>query len=320
MVMSAHRYFADTNSEPVESAAHGSGSSNSKIEPTTLRSRGSVRFANILFTTDLSPAAEKALPFALEFARRYQSTIYASYVGPRNFPAAVPPAAWPKFKKNEYALLEEGRRLLNEQLQDVRHEVIFETGETWPTLEEIICDRQIDLVVSSTHGRTGAKKAVLGSVAEQIFRHARCPVLTVGPAVFEKPQESAAPSRILYATDFSAESLAGAPYAISLAREHRAQLILFHCLKDGGDVHALSQALHDIVPFGSDLRNEPDCIVERGIPSAKIIEVAEGHSVEMIVLGIHGADGHLARAAHFGRSGTYQIVTQAKCAVLTVRG
>lgn len=135
-----------------------------------------------------------------------------------------------------------------------------------------------------------------------------------------KPKQTAPLSCILYATDFSAESLAGAPYAISLAREHRARLILLYCLEGAGDIATYLASLHDIVPFGSELRCEPDCIVERGLPAEKILEVAEGHAADMIVLGLHGADGHLAKITPFASSGAYQIITRAQSPVLTVRG
>jgi nucleotide-binding universal stress UspA family protein len=48
--------------------------------------------------------------------------------------------------------------------------------------------------------------------------------------------------------------------------------------------------------------------------------VSEGRGADMIVLGVHGAEGHLAGGTHFARSGAYKVVTQAKCPVLTVRG
>lgn len=286
----------------------------------TLDSTVRVRFANILFTTDLSAAAERALPYALEIARRYQSTVYAVHVVEPDFYPMVPPATWPKLAEQNAKNREEGRRRLEEKLLGFSHEIIFQDGEIGAALADIVTKKKIDLLVLSTHGRSGLEKALLGSVAEKIFRHALRPVLTVGPGAPETPKQSATLNRIVYATDFSAESLAGAPYAISLAREHRAQLILFHCLVDGGDVNVLLHSLHEIVPFGSDLRSEPDCIVERGQPANKILEVAEGHGADLIVLGVQGADGQLGRIIHFARSGTYRIVTGAKCPVLTVLG
>ncbi len=278
-----------------------------------------VRFANILFTTDLSPTSEKALPYAIEVARRYQSKIHAAYIIPPDIYPLVPPAAWPKLAEEEAEFRKERRRSLEAQLSGVPHEIIFQAGETWPALAEIIQKMEIDLLVLSTHGRGGLGKVILGSVAEQIFRQAPCPVLSVGPLASAKPNPAADLGRILFATDFSPESLAGAPFAISLAQEHRAQLILLHCLQDGGDVAALLHSLRNVVPFGSDLRCAPDCIVEHGTPATKILEVAEGHGADMIVLGVRGTDGPIARITPFTRSGTYKIVTQAKCPVLTVR-
>lgn len=62
---------------------------------------------------------------------------------------------------------------------------------------EVICwlaqERSCDLIVMGTHGRTGLKHLFLGSVAEYVMRHARCPVLTLrerstSEPPLEKPQ------------------------------------------------------------------------------------------------------------------------------------
>ena len=96
----------------------------------------------------------------------------------------------------------------------------------WSTLSELIKTHQIDLAVIGTHGHGGLTKVFLGSVAEQIFHKAPCPVLTVGPNVSTDPVSIAAIHQILYATDFTPESLAAVPYAISLAEENQAHLSL----------------------------------------------------------------------------------------------
>jgi len=54
-------------------------------------------------------------------------------------------------------------------------------GPIWDTLSGLISDKEADLLVIGTHDRTGVQKLLMGSVAEEIFRQARCPVLTVGP-------------------------------------------------------------------------------------------------------------------------------------------
>jgi nucleotide-binding universal stress UspA family protein len=282
-----------------------------------LDTTGRLALNNILFATDLSPAAEKALPYALEIGRRYGATLHVIHVVPPSMYRYVAPAAWPKLAEEEEKFREDARQHLEEQLQPVPHEIIFEnSGEVWPALAEAVQAKQIDLLVLGTRGRSGIEKALMGSIAEKIFREAFCPVLTVGPHVGTGSRRAAGLSRVLYATDFSAESLAAAPYAISLARENRAQLILMHTLENGGDSQSMLRTLRELVPFGSELRSEPVCIAEHGSHGEKILEVAEGHGADLIVLGVAG---ELDKKKPFQRSALYKIVTQATCPVLTVR-
>lgn len=57
---------------------------------------------------------------------------------------------------------------------------------------EVICwfgeDRNCDLIVMGTHGRTGLKHLFMGSVAEHVLRHSRCPVLVVRMRPPEEPR------------------------------------------------------------------------------------------------------------------------------------
>lgn len=92
-------------------------------------------------------------------------------------------------------------------------------GSVWPVLNLAIKSHDIDLIVVGTRGRTGIGKALLGSQAEEILRHAPCPVLTVGPRTDSEDKVRGKIASILYATDFGAASLAAARIAVSLAEE-----------------------------------------------------------------------------------------------------
>lgn len=83
-------------------------------------------------------------------------------------------------------------------------------GKISEVLGEIITESEIDLVVLGTHGRTHIRKLAMGSIAEEIFRRARCPVLSVNPHVSQKAEREAEFHHILFATTFSFESLAAA--------------------------------------------------------------------------------------------------------------
>lgn len=279
-----------------------------------------VGFKSIVVATDFSDVAEKGLRYAIEIARRDSSMLHVVHIlGPAVYPYA-PTSAWPNLAEQDRVTREQAKAKLEEQLQGVRHEVIFQGGEVYATLNELARDKQADLIVLGTHGRSGLEKVLMGSVAERIFRETRFPVMTVGPKAEEKCRTTAELRRILYATDFSAESLHAAPFAISLARENRAHLILLNCFEGGEDgIQAMLQGLRQLVPFGAELRCEPICIVERGPHGQKILDVAQSHGADLIVLGVDGASKGLSHNTPFHSSALYKIVTRATCPVLTVR-
>jgi len=295
-------------------SASGAGVQAKRVER-ALDSTTRVGFRKILFATDLSTAAEKALPYALEIARRYGAMLYVVHaIAPAGYPYA-PVAAWPKLEEEEERFRLEAKQRLERILQKTPHETDFLYGHVMPVLRELLESKDIDLLVIGTHGRTGVDKVVLGSAAEEIFRESTCPVLTVGPRATTEAHSAAELSRIMYATDLSPQSLVAAPYAISLSREYRAQLILLNCLEQGGDPRSMLRTLRELAPFGTDLRNEPICVVEQGPHGEKIPKACEAHGADLLVLGAAVQKQPL----HFHRSALYKIVTQATCPVLTVR-
>jgi nucleotide-binding universal stress UspA family protein len=294
---------------------------NAQMNAPALDTKSLLRVKNILYATDLSFASERALPFAHEIARRYGAMVHVVHAIQPDVSPFVPPTEWPRMAEDEEVFRQESMADLEESLKDVPHELIFTPGDVAEVLSEAIQKTKSDLLVMSTHGRTGVRKALVGSMAEKMFRRATCPVLTVGPGVIAKQRSSGGLNRILYATDFSVESLAAAPFAISLACEHRAHLILLHCMDHDSDTfEGMRRTLADLVPYGVELREEPVCIVARVKPVEKILTVAEEHGVDLIVLGIRGAKDGQSEAAQMLHPGVFRIVTEAKCPVLTVRG
>lgn len=104
------------------------------------------------------------------------------------------------------------------------HDVSVDSGAVWPTVDNAIREHHIDMIVMGTHGRSSVSRAVMGSFAEEVFRQASCPVLTVGPHISKNTERRLGMKQILFATDFSDQSLCALPYAVSLAQEHQAKL------------------------------------------------------------------------------------------------
>ena len=105
-------------------------------------------------------------------------------------------------------------------------------GDVLAVARRLVSEEHIDLVVVGTHGRTGFRKLLMGSVAEEAERLLCCPVLTVGPSVDPETLTHGQFRSILYATDFSTGSQHALTYAVSFARESGTQLHMLHVMAE----------------------------------------------------------------------------------------
>jgi len=286
---------------------------------------------SILFLTDFSEPSEAALPFVTAVAREYGATIHAVHVlVPDTYAYGSPETASSGFEVQEENAQAEMQRV-EAKLTGVAHEISIVRGAgIWQALEQVSASCEADLIVLGTHGRTGTQKMLLGSVAEEIFRRSEIPVLTIGPWVRDGIHCAAHYRRILYATDFSDESRAAAPYAVSLAQENQSRLFLLHVIHERKHHHKLASAgmtvanamheLYELVPSDAELWCRPEPLVQYGDPATRILETAEDRDVDLVVLGVRDAAGRLGAATHLERSVAHRIVAHAKCPVLTVRG
>ena len=137
----------------------------------------------ILIPIDFSPHSDAALDRAVDFAKAFGAKIHLlhSYAVPVQgvmpYDFAVPDGVWDGIRKVAEDKLEEFR-------QNVASEGLEASSEVSPVMpsEAILAvSREIgaDLIVMGTHGHTGLKHALLGSVAERTIRLAPCSVLTV---------------------------------------------------------------------------------------------------------------------------------------------
>ena len=268
---------------------------------------------------DLSSAAANLLTYAGQLCLQFRANLYVVHVlHPDVYPFQLP-ETWPKMADAELELWQKADSLIQDTLRSIPPEVIHEKGEVWPIIRKIIHDKQINLLVAGTHGRTGISKAILGSVAEQLVREADCPVLTIGPNVPISEGLAWRLNRILYATDFSPESLAAVPFVISLCKLSSARLLLLHSYQKGEARDAMCETLREVVPLGAELNFQPDCFVESTDHRDAILALAYEKKADLIVLGIRRTNQLSKLETRFTDSATYHIVSTAECPVLTVR-
>jgi nucleotide-binding universal stress UspA family protein len=302
---------------------------------------GDLQLKSVLIATDFSEASEKALRHALAIARHYGAKLYLAHVvSSIGFTLAGPEAVntvteivWRDARQLEARLLQSGA------LASLRHEIIVCQGNVWEELEKVVRQEQVELVVIGTHARRGLGKLLLGSVAEHIFRHSECLVLTVGPgSLQDSPVDGSRAIRpFLFATDFGEPSLRALPYAISSANHFGTKLVLLHVLAaaptpegvnrpTAGDVMQTREnarmtslrQLAELVSQSAKLAAEPAYLVEFGSPSEKILQTASNLKADAIILGLHRS-GHIDAKTHLPWATAYEVVCGASCSVLTVR-
>ena len=288
-----------------------------------------IALKNLLYLTDFSKPSEAALPIAMAIAREYGAKVFALHVLLPDLYASVTPEMTASLIEAQEEAAKAQMQRIGSELTGVPFETILVQGSAvWPALEQAIEKHKIDLIAVGTHGRTGALKFLLGSVAEEIFRRSPVPVVTIGPSVRGKKEGSARFDRVLFATDFTLASLAAAAYAISFAQENEAQLILLHVIgererrkdaKRGGlSVAEAMHQLHEIVPPEAELWCRPETVVEHGEPAERVLEAADQRRADLIVLGIRDTT-HLVAATHIEGTTAHNVVAHAPCPVLTVR-
>lgn len=201
-----------------------------------------------------------------------------------------------------------------------------EVGIVGEKLCAMIEREHIDLAVVGTHGRTGLKRLFMGSVAEEVFRHAPCPVLTVGPHSWRSDPQSVHLKHILFSTDLSPDSARALPFVLDLAADFGARVTLLHVVEvlDGEAAHdrrrviaALEDRMRDLATAERPLSPDLDFLVELGEVAETVIDVASRLRVDLVAFGLKAPDSFVDRLPWMN---AYKIVCEVACPVLSLRG
>ena len=144
-----------------------------------------IKMKTILHPTDFSEPSKHALCYAIDFAREFSAKLCIVHVIEEISSAMyfdmlqAPPLAQLMADIEAQARKAMDELLAPEVKAALQTEYIIRKGV--PFLEIIRCADQVhaDMIVCGTHGRTGLKHALFGSVAEKVVRKASCPVLSV---------------------------------------------------------------------------------------------------------------------------------------------
>ncbi len=298
----------------------------------------SLSVKNVLFAADFSVTSASALPYAAAICRHFSSTLHTAHVlsdaSLMMMTGGVDYVSMGTLYDDAHAEAKEKLEHLVGGLDDIPRFNYVRHGHIWRNLAAIIESKNIDLIVLGTHGRTGLGKLLLGSVAEDILRHATCPVLTVGPKVdghAKLPQlsdEHLAPlelelRQIVFATNFSKNAEIESRQAVSLAQEFRSRLALVHVIEDytqlGNQPAPIEEGIQKIkalLPPDAALQYPPETLLEFGSAPERVLKVAGDLEADMIILGAHSYSD--IGSTHLPWSAAHHVIAHAHCPVLTI--
>lgn len=285
----------------------------------------------IVIATDFSSSGDRASEVAIEWAVRSGAELHWVH-GVEHLTEATPTSAWPLLQAHVGRARLRASQMLDEWAGRARERGLESSAQCVDApaargVVEVMEKVGADCAIVGSHGHTGIRRALLGSVAEHIVRNAPCRVLVVRGEV-----SPLSPGRILLGDDLAPESGPARSEAIELARELHVGLEVVHALDPG--IPYLS-ALEVVLPgtLVDEIREEArtrmaevardeasgleiENVVASERPADALCDRAEQTGAGLVVVGSHNRQG--AERVLLG-SVAERVVRHAPCSVLVVR-
>lgn len=297
-----------------------------------------VAIDQVIWATDFSEIANRGLSFGIPLARHFQADLCACHV------LFIPRSATmfgdvPLYSDSRREQLRSDAQTQLQRLAGglpLPCEAVVVEGNVADEIARLAEDRGAGLVIVATHGASGVKRLVLGSVTERLIRIAPCPLLVLSAAAQEAPPGTPSERlfrRILVGCDFSPDAELALAFGLQLAREFQSELHLVHVIEPAGygvDLmeKALGENLRDTIrrrardrlaehtPDGASDGCAPRTALVEGRAHQELTAYATGHQIDLMVLGVRGMN--LVASLLVG-STTDRVIRSATCPVLTVR-
>lgn len=243
---------------------------------------------NILCPVDLSPVSEAVLKWAGLFASTFQAPLEVFYADwwepPRYFTEAQIERLSLQEQEAKKALRSELEALAKSSLGDLgNYSVNVVEGYPAERILERAKELMTGLIVMGSHGRTGMARLRMGSVAEDVVRATRCPVMIAKPAKDSAPAPSV--KNILCPVDFTSIAQQSLEISAQLANAFGARLWVAHATSHAEKLDEVQQRISRWVPQAVRGRCEVSEVVRWGNPAEQIVLMAREHSADIIVMG-----------------------------------
>ena len=250
----------------------------------------------ILVPTDMSDTAARALRYASALAKRFDAHLLVLYADPFTPPMDFAGTAAMTIRRDD--LIESAREQLELHVeQNVAPSVPYDARvlaqAPVDAILEQACDTGADLIVMGTHGRSGLRRLIIGSVTEAIIRLASAPVIAINSFSGEQPVTN----KVVAPVTFTTSSLEALRYAAAFSGD--AALLLFHGVEASEVKDTINEviALQDWIP--SELRGRAEMkVVPRPMTAEDVVDFAKRNDAGLIAVGVPTAPKLLENLLH----------------------
>jgi nucleotide-binding universal stress UspA family protein len=242
----------------------------------------------IVVPTDFSEPAAHALRYASALAERFGSHLLVIYADSFIPPIDLAGTAVSAFSQYANQMIEDTRERLDIHAEQnirpcVPYDVRVVVASPVNAIIEQACDAGADLIVMGTHGRTGLRRLLVGSVTEGVIRSATTPVIAVNSTT----AETAGVHKVLCPVMFTAASRVALRYAADLTDTPNSPLVLFHGIVEQELQSTVDELLRlqDWAPKELVDRCELKIMPER-VPPEQIVQFAKLTHADLIALGV----------------------------------
>ena len=263
-----------------------------------------IHIKKVMVPVDFSEASKKGVNYGLSLALEFEARLVLANIVPYDSLAYLTAKAH---------LLDLIPAELRERLD---FELIVKSGDVRQELLGIVEEKEIDLVVMGSRGRSHVQRLLLGSVTERMLRKLHVPVLTVSHLEPKRELHKPGPvplKKLLYATDLADGSEAGLEFSIRLARGLHAHLTVVHVVQPlNAAMYGIetagylpdyatearaqaSERLNRLVSLVSDGSVPITTVLADGVAYERIHALAAGQNADLVVINLQGK-GRLDRA------------------------
>lgn len=275
----------------------------------------------ILLPTDLSNLSMSAFPYAVRLAETFGAKIDILYADPFADPIDLVGGGYVVSDPARVDSMKElARRTLTGQAaaivpDSIDYAVLVDVDAPYRAI--VRHAESADLVVMATHGHSGWRRALLGSVTETVLRETTTPLLTIRPIEEDRSPRTPSFSRIVCPVNYTEMAQLALAHAVAIASAFDSEILVVHVVERrpssiGGEQ---AERLEAWIPQSVSERMVFRPLLLKGDPAEEVVHLARKEAADLIVVGAQHKQ--FSDTTVVGVT-TERITRHAPCPVLTV--